>query len=124
MNVQPLVSSDTSPVNTAAQKQVRATPRTENQPSASTAENKDVGLTPKDSSDANTVKEAVARIADFVAKTSSEISFSIDEKTGLNVVKVIDSSTNDVIRQFPSEEVIAIAQALDKLQGLFLRDKV
>jgi flagellar protein FlaG len=124
MNVQPLVSSDTSPVNTAAQKPVRATPRTENQPSASTAENKDVGLTPKDSSDASTVKEAVARIADFVAKTSSEISFSIDEKTGLNVVKVIDSSTNEVIRQFPSEEVIAIAQALDKLQGLFLRDKV
>ncbi|UCV04571.1 flagellar protein FlaG [Dechloromonas denitrificans] len=124
MNVQPLVSSDVSPANTAAQKQVRAAPRAENQSSASVAENKDVGVNSQSTSDASSVKEAVARIADFVAQTSSEISFSIDEKTGLNVVKVIDSSTNDVIRQFPSEEVIAIAQALDKLQGLFLRDKV
>ncbi|WP_428826984.1 flagellar protein FlaG [Azonexus sp. IMCC34842] len=124
MNVQPLVSSDVSPANTAAQKQVRASPRVENQSNASVAENTDVGINSQASPEASTVKEAVARIADFVAQTSSEISFSIDEKTGLNVVKVIDSSTNDVIRQFPSEEVIAIAQALDKLQGLFLRDKV
>ncbi len=124
MNVQPLVSSDISPANTAAQKQDRATSRVENQSNAPVAKDTDVGINSQASPEASTVKEAVARIADFVAQTSSEISFSIDEKTGLNVVKVIDSSTNDVIRQFPSEEVIAIARALDKLQGLFLRDKV
>jgi len=124
MNVQPLVSSDISPANTAAQKQVRATPRADNQSNTPVAGNTDVGVNSQTTSEVSNVKEAVARIADFVAQTSSEISFSIDEKTGLNVVKVIDSSTNDVIRQFPSEEVIAIAQALDKLQGLFLRDKV
>lgn len=68
---------------------------------------------------------AISQIAKFVSQqTQSEISFSIDEESGLNIVKVIDSKTKDVIRQIPSEEVIAIAQALDKLQGLFVRDKV
>ena len=124
MNVQPLVSTDTSAVNNTAQKQVRATPRAEGLSSPPPAQKPDSELQARDSSEAINVKEAVARISDFVAKTSSEISFTIDEESGLNVVKVIDSSTKDIIRQFPSEEVIAIAQALDKLQGLFLRDKV
>lgn len=124
MNVQPLVSTDTSAVNNTVQKQVRATPRAEGLSSPPAAQKPDSELRARDSSEAINVKEAVARISDFVAKTSSEISFTIDEESGLNVVKVIDSSTKDIIRQFPSEEVIAIAQALDKLQGLFLRDKV
>lgn len=69
------------------------------------------------------VRDAVTRLSEFVSQTSSEINFSIDEESGINIVKVTDSKTNEVIRQFPSEEVIAIAHALDKLQGLFIKDK-
>jgi len=70
------------------------------------------------------VQDAVKRVEAFVATKTSEISFSVDDDSGIRVVKVTDKSTNEVIRQIPSEEVVAIAQALDKLQGLFLRDKV
>ena len=52
------------------------------------------------------------------------LQFTVDEDTGIDVVKVIDTETEEVIRQFPSEEVLAIARALDKLQGLLIRDKV
>lgn len=69
------------------------------------------------------LRDAVKRLSEFVSQTSSEINFSIDEESGINIVKVTDSKTNEVIRQFPSEEVIAIAHALDKLQGLFIKDK-
>ena len=70
------------------------------------------------------VEDAVKRIADFVAPTQSEISFSIDDVSGVQVVKIMDSQSNEVIRQFPSKEAIEIARALDKLQGLLIKDKV
>lgn len=69
------------------------------------------------------VTEAVSQIKEFVAQSGKEINFSIDEQSGIRVVKVLDMATNEVVRQIPSEEVVAIARALDKLQGLFLRDK-
>lgn len=69
------------------------------------------------------VREAVDNIQNFVAQSTRDITFSIDESAGF-MVKVIDRSSQDVIRQIPSEEVVAIAKALDKLQGLFLRDKI
>jgi flagellar protein FlaG len=69
------------------------------------------------------VQDAVDRVAQFVSQSNNEISFSVDSKSGSSIVKVIDSASKEVIRQMPSEEVVAISQALDKLQGLFVRDK-
>jgi flagellar protein FlaG len=69
------------------------------------------------------VREAVDNIQKFVSQTTRDITFSIDQDAGF-MVKVIDRNSQDVIRQIPSEEVVAIARALDKLQGLFLRDKI
>lgn len=71
-----------------------------------------------------TVEDAVKRLADFVAPTNSEINFSIDEESGVRVVKILDTQSKEVLRQFPSEEAIQLAQALDKLQGLFVKEKV
>ena len=84
--------------------------QTGNQPD--TPRNQDISL-----------EKAVERISKFVATTSAEINFSIDQDSGIQVVKVLDSQSKDVIRQIPSEEVIQLAQALDKLQGLFVKDK-
>jgi flagellar protein FlaG len=72
---------------------------------------------------APSLEEAVKHLADFVASASSEISFSIDQSSGTQVVKIMDKNSHDVIRQIPSEEAIHLAQALDKLQGLFVKDK-
>jgi flagellar protein FlaG len=69
------------------------------------------------------VRDAVANIEQFVAQSARDITFSIDKEAGF-IVKVIDRTSHDVIRQIPSEEVVAIARALDKLQGLFVRDKI
>ncbi|WP_310492714.1 flagellar protein FlaG [Dechloromonas sp.] len=69
------------------------------------------------------VKQAVEKIAEFVSSRQSELSFSIDDASGSQIVKIMDIQTKQVIRQFPSEEAVAIAQALDKLQGLLIKDK-
>jgi flagellar protein FlaG len=69
------------------------------------------------------VREAVQEIRRVVAPVAQSLQFSIDEATGKTVVRVVDSATQEVIRQIPSEEVLAIARALDRLQGLLLKGK-
>lgn len=51
------------------------------------------------------------------------IEFRIDDSTGRTVVQVLDPATDEVLRQIPSEEMLAIASALDRVQGLLLRQQ-
>lgn len=69
------------------------------------------------------VKESVEKINKTVQAMARNLQFTVDESTQMNVVKVVDVETKDVIRQIPSEEVLAIAKALDKLQGLLFKEK-
>lgn len=71
------------------------------------------------------VKNAVERVNEVVQKLphGSSVEFTVDKDTSHNVIKVIDKVTDEVIRQFPSEEVLTIAKALDRLQGLLIKDK-
>lgn len=69
------------------------------------------------------VKESVEKINKTVQAMAHNLQFTVDEATQMNVVKVVDVETKDVIRQIPSEEVLAIAKALDKLQGLLFKEK-
>lgn len=69
------------------------------------------------------LRAAVEKIQEFVSSTASDIKFSIDEESGRTVVRVVDSETQEVIRQIPSQEMLDLAQALDKLQGLLIKQK-
>lgn len=69
------------------------------------------------------LNRAVKKINEFVQTSASDVQFSVDEGTGIRVVKVVDRATKDVIRQIPSEEVLKIANALDQLQGLLIRQQ-
>lgn len=66
---------------------------------------------------------AVKAVNDFVNPVNNSLQFRVDDDTGKTIVKVIDKTTNEVIRQFPSEEMIAIAKALDGIKGLLFRQK-
>lgn len=70
------------------------------------------------------LRKAVEKISSAMQAYSSELNFSIDEDSGRQVVKVLDTSTDEVIRQFPSEEVLRIAKNLDKVLGVLFEQKV
>jgi len=72
------------------------------------------------------VQQAVEKINEAIKSmgASSNLEFSMDDETETVVVRVVDKQTNEVIRQIPSEEVLQIAKALDKLQGLLVQEKV
>lgn len=65
------------------------------------------------------VKKAAATVEKFVnAQASNQVQFSMSRDNGLDVVKVIDKSNNQVITQYPSKAIVEMAQAIDNLHGL------
>ncbi len=70
---------------------------------------------------------AVQQMNTYVQNIQRDLQFSVDEESGRNVVKVIDSKSKEVIRQIPSEEVLALARQWAEQQadgtGLSLLDK-
>jgi flagellar protein FlaG len=72
----------------------------------------------------DTLQGAVDRVQKAVETLSSAgIQFTIDQDFNRMVVQVVDTSTKEVIRQIPPKEMLEIAQALDKLQGLLVHQK-
>lgn len=72
---------------------------------------------------AHQVNDAIKQINDTLKKLSQNLEFSLDEDTDRPVVKVVDQQTKTVIRQIPTEEALEIAKALDRVQGLLIRQK-
>jgi flagellar protein FlaG len=87
------------------------------QSNARTEQSKDAQVRPEE------LKSAVEKVQTFVSATTSDVNFSIDKDSGNTVVKVIDRSTKEVIRQIPSKEMLEMAQALDRLQGLLVKNQ-
>lgn len=69
------------------------------------------------------IAQALDEVQSAIKTITNELQFSIDDDTGKTVVKVVDTSTNEVIKQFPSEELLRISKALDKFQGLLLQQE-
>lgn len=66
------------------------------------------------------IEEAVSRINEYVQNQQRTIRFSIDEKSGRDVVTVLDQKTDEVIRQIPREEILVVARRLsEQLDGEF-----
>ncbi|NTV09682.1 MAG: flagellar protein FlaG [Zoogloea sp.] len=67
--------------------------------------------------------KAIHEVQKAIEPVAQNLLFSVDKDSGRTLVKIVDSATDKVIRQIPSEEVLAISKAIDKLQGLLLKDK-
>jgi flagellar protein FlaG len=61
------------------------------------------------------LREAVDQINDYVQTVQRDLSFSMDDESGRTVISVIDSGSGELIRQIPSEEVIALAAHLQDM---------
>jgi flagellar protein FlaG len=70
------------------------------------------------------VKQAVEDLKQAVKPmTANNLQFSVDESTGKTLVKIVDSQSGKTIRQIPSEEILAIAKNIDRMQGLLVEQK-
>ncbi len=67
------------------------------------------------------LKAAIKSVQEYIEPINNALEFSMNDDTNQMVVKIIDRDTKEVIRQMPSEEMIAIAKALDSIKGLFVK---
>lgn len=71
------------------------------------------------------IQRATEDLRQRVKTLAPELQFSVDKTSGRSIIKFIDRSTNEVIRQFPSEEALALTRAMDQFQrGLIFNRKV
>ena len=60
----------------------------------------------------------------ILKQSNKNLEFSVDAATKKPIVKLIETDTGNLIRQFPTEEMLAISSAIDKFQqGVFLKQK-
>lgn len=73
---------------------------------------------------AEAARQAAAQINAFLKSSSAaSVEFTIEGKSDQVIVRIVDSNTNQLIRQIPSEQVLAISQALDGISGMLLKQK-
>lgn len=75
------------------------------------------------------LENVVSQLQDYVQSIQRDMQFHIDDATGRVVVQVIDSNSQEVVRQIPSEEMLAIARHLadsienNEAKGFFIELK-
>lgn len=74
--------------------------------------------------DAEELREVVQIANERLKSTNAVISFDVDPETKMVVTTLLDSRTNEVIRQIPTEAVLEIARSLDKIAPVLVQEKV
>jgi len=64
--------------------------------------------------------DAVSQLNDFVQNVQRDLQFEVDNELGQTIVKVVDQSTKEVIRQIPDELALRLAENLQQDEPLTL----
>ncbi|MBT3066980.1 flagellar protein FlaG [Rhodoferax sp. U11-2br] len=62
------------------------------------------------------IQRATEDLKQRVQTLAPELQFSVDQTSGRSIIKFTDRATKEVIRQFPSEEALALTRAMDQFQ--------
>ncbi|MBW8190814.1 flagellar protein FlaG [Neiella marina] len=62
----------------------------------------------------------VQQLQEFVQTLNRDIAFSVDKESGIDVIKVTNQETGELVRQIPSEEVLLLAARLSEATGLLV----
>jgi len=71
----------------------------------------------------NVIEKAAEQLQQFVQSMGRDLNFSVDSLTGYNIVRVVDSSTGELIRQLPSEELLRLAKSMESLKNVLVSQK-
>jgi len=70
------------------------------------------------------VEEMVEALEDFADTVQTRLNFTIDDGTEDVVVKIMDKETDEVIKQFPAEEILELREKMQDLSGLLFSTNV
>jgi len=73
---------------------------------------------------AEQLEKVAQQLQDFVGEMNRGLEFSVDKDSGRDVIKVIDKASGDLVKQYPSEEVLTLVAKLSDMVGGFVDAKV
>ena len=92
---------------------------------------KEVEAEKAEKEDLEEIEKSFDEISEFMNLYNRNVNFSMDEKSDRTIIKVFDSDSRELIKQFPSEDLVKLAQKIRELRqdvdlksGIFLDEKV
>ncbi|REL34803.1 hypothetical protein DXX92_05210 [Thalassotalea euphylliae] len=77
------------------------------------------------------LSEALETVSSFIEPQIRNVNFTQDDSSGQTVIKVVDAQSQELIKQFPSDEILELAERIKGLQdeiadktGILIDDKV
>ena len=70
------------------------------------------------------LEKVAQKLQDFVGEMNKGLEFSVDKDSGRDVIKVIDKKSGDLIKQYPTEEVLDLVAKLSEATGNFINTDV
>ncbi len=68
--------------------------------------------------DAQNLHGMVEDLNEMAQTVQRQLSFSVDKDSGKTVIKVIDTETDEVIRQIPPEDIMEMQKHLGEMNGM------
>lgn len=70
------------------------------------------------------IQDRVVELNNYMQNLNRSLQFSVDEQSGDTIIKVIDSETDELIRQIPAEELLVVRSSLEEYRGMLLEMRV
>lgn len=77
-----------------------------------------------DKEGAKAIESTVSRLNNMVQSIERDLNFRVDETSGKTVITVLDTKTEEIIRQIPAEHVLAISANIESLKGILFSVEV
>ena len=74
--------------------------------------------------DREQLEKMAQQLQDFMGEMNRSLQFKVDEDSGRDVIKVLDKNSGEVIKQYPSEEVLSLVSKLSESAGILIDQTV
>jgi flagellar protein FlaG len=70
------------------------------------------------------IQDRVVELNSYMQNMNRSLQFSVDEQSGDTIIRVVDSETDELIRQIPAEELLVVRSSLEEYRGMLLEMRV
>ena len=68
------------------------------------------------------VQQLAAELESALNRNQGDISVSVDQESGMVIVRITDEVTGEIVKQVPAEELLKVDQSMEKIVGLLIDD--
>lgn len=73
---------------------------------------------------ASQLEKVAQQLQDFVGQMNKSLQFNVHEESGRDVIQVVDRKSGDLIKQYPSEEVLDLVAKLSQATGSLIDEQI